>query len=197
MVKRLFDIISSGIGLIFLSPIFLFLAIWIKIDSQGPIFYKQVRVGKDGKDFKIFKFRSMRQGSDKKGLITVGGRDPRVTKSGYYIRKYKLDEFPQLINVFVGDMSVVGPRPEVRKYVELYNKEQLRVLSVRPGITDIASIKYRNENELLEKAEDPDKTYIEVIMPDKLKYNLEYIDKASFVYDIKLIFMTFKEIVTK
>ncbi|KZE82825.1 glycosyl transferase [Myroides marinus] len=196
-MKRLFDIISSGIGLIFLSPIFLFLAIWIKIDSQGPIFYKQVRVGKDGKDFKIFKFRSMRQGSDKQGLITVGGRDPRVTKSGYYIRKYKLDEFPQLINVFVGDMSVVGPRPEVRKYVDLYNKEQLRVLSVRPGITDIASIKYRNENELLEKAEDPDKTYIEVIMPDKLNYNLEYIDKASFVYDIKLIFMTFKEIVIK
>ncbi|MCA4806980.1 sugar transferase [Myroides odoratimimus] len=197
MVKRLFDIISSGIGLIFLSPIFLFLAIWIKIDSQGPVFYKQVRVGKDGKDFKIFKFRSMCQGSDKKGLITVGGRDPRVTKSGYYIRKYKLDEFPQLINVFVGDMSVVGPRPEVRKYVDLYNEEQLRVLSVRPGITDIASIKYRNENELLEKAEDPDKTYIEEIMPDKLKYNLEYIDKASFIYDIKLIFITFKEIVTK
>ncbi|MDM1348432.1 sugar transferase [Myroides marinus] len=196
-MKRLFDIISSGIGLIFLSPIFLFLAIWIKVDSEGPVFYKQVRVGKNGKDFKIFKFRSMRQGSDKKGLITVGGRDPRVTKSGYYIRKYKLDEFPQLINVFVGDMSVVGPRPEVRKYVDLYNEEQLRVLSVRPGITDIASIKYRNENELLEKAEDPDKTYIEVIMPDKLKYNLEYIDKASFVYDIKLIFMTFKEIVTK
>nr|WP_286395752.1 sugar transferase [Myroides odoratimimus] len=197
MVKRLFDIISSGIGLIFLSPIFLFLAIWIKIDSQGPVFYKQVRVGKDGKDFKIFKFRSMRQGSDKKGLITVGGRDPRVTNSGYYIRKYKLDEFPQLINVFVGDMSVVGPRPEVRKYVDLYNEEQLRVLSVRPGITDIASIKYRNENELLEKAADPNKTYIEEIMPDKLKYNLEYIDKASFVYDIKLIFMTFKEIITK
>ncbi|WP_317197557.1 sugar transferase [Myroides odoratimimus] len=196
-MKRLFDIISSGIGLIFLSPIFLFLAIWIKIDSQGPVFYKQVRVGKDGKDFKIFKFRSMCQGSDKKGLITVGGRDPRVTKSGYYIRKYKLDEFPQLINVFVGDMSVVGPRPEVRKYVDLYNEEQLRVLSVRPGITDIASIKYRNENELLEKAEDPDKTYIEEIMPDKLKYNLEYIDKASFIYDIKLIFITFKEIVTK
>ncbi|KUF42864.1 glycosyl transferase [Myroides marinus] len=196
-MKRLFDIISSGIGLIFLSPIFLFLAIWIKIDSQGPVFYKQVRVGKEGKDFKIFKFRSMRQGSDKKGLITVGGRDPRVTKSGYYIRKYKLDEFPQLINVFIGDMSVVGPRPEVRKYVELYNEEQLRVLSVRPGITDIASIKYRNENELLEKAEDPDKTYIEEIMPDKLKYNLEYIDKASFGYDIKLIFMTFKEIVMK
>lgn len=196
-MKRVFDIVSSGIGLIFLSPIFLFLAIWIKIDSKGPVFYKQVRVGKNGKDFKIFKFRSMRQGSDKQGLITVGGRDPRVTNSGYYIRKYKLDEFPQLINVFVGDMSVVGPRPEVRKYVDLYNKEQLRVLSVRPGITDIASIKYRNENELLEKAIDPDKTYIEEIMPDKLNYNLEYIDKASFTYDLKLIFMTFKEIVTK
>nr|WP_286433562.1 sugar transferase [Myroides odoratimimus] len=197
MVKRIFDIISSGIGLIMLSPIFLFLAIWIKVDSQGPVFYKQVRVGKNGKDFKIFKFRSMRQGSDKQGLITVGGRDPRVTNSGYYIRKYKLDEFPQLINVFVGDMSVVGPRPEVRKYVDLYNEEQLRVLSVRPGITDIASIKYRNENELLEKAEDPDKTYIEEIMPDKLKYNLEYINNASFIYDIKLIFETFKEIITK
>ncbi|MGL4582379.1 MAG: sugar transferase, partial [Flavobacterium sp.] len=144
-MKRLFDIISSGIGLIMLSPIFLFLGLWIKIDSPGPIFYKQVRVGKNGKDFKIFKFRSMRQGSDKQGLITVGGRDSRVTNSGYYIRKYKLDEFPQLINVFAGDMSVVGPRPEVRKYVDLYNEEQLRVLTVRPGITDIASIKYRNE----------------------------------------------------
>lgn len=196
-MKRLFDIISSGIGLIMLSPIFLFLAIWIKIDSHGPVFYKQVRVGKNGKDFRIFKFRSMRQGSDKQGLITVGGRDPRVTNSGYYIRKYKLDEFPQLINVFVGDMSVVGPRPEVRKYVDLYNEEQLRVLTVRPGITDIASIKYRNENELLEISEDPDRTYIEEIMPDKLKYNLEYIDKASFTYDIKLIFVTFKEIITK
>ncbi|MDM1060602.1 sugar transferase [Myroides odoratimimus] len=196
-MKRIFDIISSGIGLIMLSPIFLFLTIWIKVDSQGPVFYKQVRVGKNGKDFKIFKFRSMRQGSDKQGLITVGGRDPRVTNSGYYIRKYKLDEFPQLINVFVGDMSVVGPRPEVRKYVDLYNEEQLRVLTVRPGITDIASIKYRNENELLEKAEDPDKTYIEEIMPDKLKYNLEYIDNTSFIYDIKLIFETFKAIITK
>lgn len=196
-MKRLFDIISSGIGLIMLSPIFLFLGIWIKIDSPGPIFYKQVRVGRNGKDFKIFKFRSMHQGSDKQGLITVGGRDPRVTNSGYYIRKYKLDEFPQLINVFLGDMSVVGPRPEVRKYVNLYNEEQLRVLTVRPGITDIASIKYRNENELLEKAEDPDKMYIEEIMPDKLKYNLEYIDKVSFTYDIKLIFETFKEIITK
>lgn len=178
-----------------LSPIFLFLSIWIKLDSRGPVFYRQIRVGEKGKDFKILKFRSMREGSDQKGLITVGGRDPRVTKSGYYIRKYKFDELPQLINVFLGDMSIVGPRPEVRKYVDLYNDEQLRVLNVKPGITDIASIKYRNENELLEKSEDPDKTYIDVIMPDKLKYNLEYIEKQSFLFDIKLIFITFKEII--
>ena len=185
-MKRLFDIISSSAGLIFLSPVFLFVAIWIKLDSKGPVFYRQVRVGKNGRDFRIYKFRSMRRGADKKGLITVGGRDPRVTRSGYYIRKYKLDELPQLINVFTGEMSVVGPRPEVRKYVDLYTEEQLKVLSVKPGITDIASIKYRNENELLDKADNPDKMYIEVIMPDKLKYNLEYIEKASLVYDLKL-----------
>lgn len=194
-MKRLFDIVMSFIGLVLLSPIFLVIAIWIKLDSKGPVFYKQTRVGKDGKDFKIFKFRSMRQGSDKQGLITVGGRDPRVTNSGYYIRKYKLDEFPQLINVFLGDMSIVGPRPEVRKYVDLYTEEQLKVLSVRPGITDIASIKYRNENDLLEKAEDADKMYIEIIMPDKLKYNLEYINKKSFIYDIRLIFETLLRII--
>jgi len=196
-MKRVFDIVSSGIGLILLSPIFLLLAILIKLDSRGPVFYKQLRVGKYGKDFKIFKFRSMLQGADKKGLITIGGRDPRVTRSGYYIRKYKLDEIPQLINVFIGDMSVVGPRPEVRKYVNLYTEEQLKVLSVKPGITDIASIKYRNENELLEKSDSPDQMYIEVIMPDKLRYNLEYINKQSFIYDLKLIFLTFKEIITR
>ena len=193
-MKRLFDIILSSAGLVFLSPIFLLLAIWIKLDSKGPVFYRQVRVGKNGKDFNIYKFRSMRQGADKKGLITVGGRDPRVTKAGYYIRKYKLDELPQLINVFIGDMSVVGPRPEVRKYVNLYTEEQLKVLSVKPGITDIASIKYRNENELLAKADNPDIMYIEVIMQDKLKYNLEYIKKQSLLYDIKLILLTFKEV---
>lgn len=196
-MKRIFDIISSIIGLIALSPIFLVLALWIKYDSNGPVFYRQVRVGKKGKDFKIFKFRSMRQGSDKKGLITVGGRDPRVTKSGFYIRKYKLDEFPQLINVLIGDMSIVGPRPEVRKYVNLYTVDQLKVLSVKPGITDIASIKYRNENEILENAQDPDKMYVEVIMPDKLKYNLEYISKQSIIFDLKLIFLTIKEILVK
>ncbi|MBQ3186862.1 MAG: sugar transferase [Alistipes sp.] len=196
-MKRLFDIFASGIGLLVLSPLFLVVAIWIKCDSKGPVFYKQQRVGRGNKDFWLYKFRSMRPGSDKQGLITVGGRDPRVTRSGYFIRKYKLDELPQLINVFLGDMSLVGPRPEVRKYVEMYTPAQMHVLDVRPGITDLASIRYRNENELLEQADDPDRYYVEVIMQDKLKINLEYVAKHSFWYDIKLIFMTFWEIVAK
>lgn len=196
-MKRLFDIFASGIGLLVLSPLFLVVAIWIKCDSNGPVFYKQQRVGRGNKDFWLYKFRSMRPGSDKQGLITVGGRDPRVTRSGYFIRKYKLDELPQLINVFLGDMSLVGPRPEVRKYVEMYTPAQMHVLDVHPGITDLASIRYRNENELLEQAEAPDRYYVEVIMQDKLKINLEYVAKHSFWYDIKLIFMTFWEIVAK
>lgn len=196
-MKRLFDIFASGLGLLFLSPLFLVLAIWIKLDSRGPVFYRQVRVGRHNKDFRIFKFRSMRVGADKQGLITVGGHDPRITRSGYFIRKYKLDEFPQLINVFLGDMSLVGPRPEVRKYVDMYTPEQMHVLDVRPGVTSLASIRYRNENELLDKAEDPDKFYIDVIMQDKLAIDLEYVQNASFWYDIKLIFQTFWEIVSK
>ena len=197
MVKRLFDIVASGCGLLVLSPLFVVLAIWIKLDSKGPVFYRQVRVGRNNKDFKLFKFRSMRVGADKQGLITVGGHDPRITRSGYFIRKYKLDEFPQLINVFIGDMSLVGPRPEVRKYVDMYTPEQMRVLSVRPGITDLASIRYRNENELLEQAENPDEYYEQDIMQDKLRINLEYVENHSFWNDIKLIFMTFWEIVAK
>ena len=196
-MKRLFDIIASGCGLLVLSPLFLIVAIWIKLDSNGPVFYKQIRVGRYGKDFKLFKFRSMRVGADKNGLITIGGRDPRVTRSGYFIRKYKLDEFPQLINVFIGDMSLVGPRPEVRKYVDLYTQEQLHVLDVRPGITDLASIRYRNENEILETVANPEQYYIDVIMPDKLRINLEYVANHSFLYDIKLIFKTFWEIISK
>lgn len=188
---------SSGLGLICLSPLFLFLAVWIKCDSKGPVFYRQIRVGKGNRDFRLYKFRSMRPDSDKLGLITVGGRDPRVTRSGYYIRKYKLDEFPQLINVFLGDMSLVGPRPEVRKYVDMYTPEQMRVLDVRPGITSLASIRYRNENEILAAAEDPDRTYIEKVMPDKLAIDLEYVGRASLWTDIKLIFSTFREIITK
>lgn len=196
-MKRIFDIVMSGLGLICLSPLFLVLAVWIKSDSPGPVFYRQVRVGRGNKNFRLFKFRSMRPDSDKLGLITVGGHDPRVTRSGYYIRKYKLDEFPQLINVFVGDMSLVGPRPEVRKYVDLYTPEQLRVLNVRPGITSLASIRYRNENEILAKADDPDKAYVEQIMPDKIAIDLEYVENASLTNDIKLIFKTFGEIIRK
>ena len=191
-MKRLFDIVASGCGLLALSPLFLILAVWVKIDSPGPVFYRQVRVGRNNKDFKLYKFRSMRVGSDKKGLITIGGHDPRVTRSGYYIRKYKLDEIPQLINVFIGDMSLVGPRPEVRKYVDLYTPEQMEVLTVRPGITDMASICYRNENELLETVEDPETYYQTVIMQDKLRINLEYVKHHSFFGDIRLIFKTIK-----
>ncbi len=196
-MKRIFDIVASGFGLLVMSPVFLILAIWIKLDSKGPVFYRQVRVGRKNRDFRIFKFRSMRVGADKMGLITVGGHDPRVTRSGYFIRKYKLDEFPQLINVFIGDMSLVGPRPEVRKYVDLYTSEQMQVLDVRPGVTSLASIRYRNENELLEKAEDPDQYYINVVMQDKLAIDLEYIRNVSFGYDIRLVFHTFWEIIRR
>lgn len=194
-MKRLFDIVASGLGLLVLSPILLIVAIWIKLDSKGPVFYRQVRVGRYNKDFRIFKFRSMRIGSDKGSLVTIGGRDPRVTRSGYFIRKFKIDELPQLINVFIGEMSLVGPRPEVRHYVNYWTPEQMRALDVRPGITDPASIRFRNENELLEKADDPEKYYIEVIMQEKLKMYLEYVDNASFWYDIKLIFQTFGVII--
>lgn len=188
---------ASGLGLLCLSPLFAVLAVWIKADSPGPVFYRQVRVGRGNKDFRIFKFRSMRPDSDKGRLITVGGHDPRVTRSGYYIRKYKLDELPQLINVLIGDMSLVGPRPEVRRYVDLYTPEQMRVLDVRPGITSLASIRYRNENEILAASDDPDKAYIEKVMPDKLAIDLEYVSVASLFNDIKLIFSTFREIITK
>ena len=194
-MKRLFDIVASGLGLIVLSPLFLILAIWIKQDSKGPVFYRQVRVGYKNKDFRIFKFRSMRVGADKGSLVTIGGRDPRVTKSGYWIRKFKLDELPQLINVFIGDMSLVGPRPEVRHYVDYWTPEQMHVLDVRPGITDPASIKFRNENELMEKAEEPEKYYIEVIMQEKIKLYLEYVEEHNFFYDLGLIFKTFWVIV--
>ena len=194
-MKRLFDVFASGCGLLVLSPIFLIMAIWIKLDSEGSVFYRQVRVGRNNNDFRIFKFRSMRVGSDKGSLVTIGGRDPRITRSGYFIRKYKLDEFPQLINVFLGEMSLVGPRPEVRHYVNYWTEEQMHVLDVRPGITDPASIKFRKENELMEKAKDPEDYYINVIMQEKIKLYLEDVQNASFWYDIKLIFQTFKEII--
>jgi lipopolysaccharide/colanic/teichoic acid biosynthesis glycosyltransferase len=196
-VKRLFDIVASGLGLIFLSPLFLIVAIWIKLDSPGPVFFRQVRVGRFNKDFRIFKFRTMRVGSDKGSQITIGGRDPRVTRAGYWLRKFKIDELPQLINVFIGDMSLVGPRPEVRRYVDLYTPEQMHVLDVRPGITDAASIKFRNESEFLKQVEDPEKHYIEVIMPMKLDLYLQYANYHSFKGDIRLILETIWTVITQ
>lgn len=190
MAKRLFDIIASLTGIILLLPFFIFISIWISIDSRGGVFYRQLRVGRYGKDFRLWKFRTMRPDSDKKGLLTVGGRDPRVTNAGYFLRKYKLDELPQLFNVLSGDMSLVGPRPEVRRYVDLYNSEQQKVLNVRPGITDYASLEYFSENDLLAKSSDPEKTYIEEVMPAKLELNRKYIDEAGLLTDLKIIFRT-------
>ena len=189
-MKRIFDLVFSIAGLILLSPVFLIISLLIKLDSKGPVFYKQLRVGKNNSDFRLLKFRTMRTDSDKSGLLTVGGRDPRITGAGYYLRKFKIDELPQLLNVAAGEMSFVGPRPEVRRYVDLYDDEQRKVLNVLPGITDVASIKYRNENELLEKSEDPESYYIDNIMPDKLKLNLDYIEQRSFTNDLKVIFKT-------
>lgn len=196
-MKRCFDILFSAIGLILLSPLFLVLAICIIADSEGGIFYRQTRVGKGNKDFRLYKFRSMYTASDKKGLLTVSNHDSRITRVGYFIRKYKLDELPQLINVLTGDMSFVGPRPEVRKYVDLYTEEQMHVLDIRPGITDAASIKYRNENEILATQENPEQYYIEHIMPDKLTINLEYVRHHSVSKDIRLIWETFVAVVEK
>lgn len=196
MMKRIFDIVASGCGLIVLSPLFLILAIWIKLDSKGPVFYRQVRVGRNNRDFRIFKFRSMREGSDQGSLVTIGGHDSRITRSGYILRKFKLDELPQLINVFVGDMSLVGPRPEVRHYVDFWTPEQMHVLDVRPGITDPASIKFRNENDLLDKADNPEEYYINVIMQEKIRLYLEYVENHNLWYDIRLIFQTIKVVLT-
>lgn len=192
---RFFDFLFSLLGLIILSPLLLLISLCIVFDSRGGVFYRQIRVGKNGKDFKLYKFRSMRSGSDRRGLITVGEKDSRITRVGYFLRKYKLDELPQLINVLKGEMSLVGPRPEVRKYVDLYTPEQREVLSVVPGITDYASIEYVDENRILGGAVDPDKTYVEVIMPDKIRYNMRYIEHRSVKEYFKIIFLTFWSIV--
>lgn len=191
-MKRAFDFIFSFIGLILLSPIFLIISLLIALSSKGGVFYKQTRVGKDNIDFKVYKFRSMIVDADKKGLLSIGkdGRDPRVTKIGYILRKYKLDELPQLINVLKGDMSLVGPRPEVRKYVDLYDDNQKEILKVRPGITDIASITFKNENDLLSQSLNPEDYYIQEIMPKKISLSLEYVKTRTLIKDIKLIFKT-------
>lgn len=192
---RLCDIVFSLFGLLFLSPLFLIVALWIVIDDPGPVFYRQQRVGKDGKDFGLLKFRSMRIGADKMSLITIGDRDPRVTRAGYYLRKLKIDELPQLWNVLVGDMSLVGPRPEVRRYVDLYTPEQRQVLSVRPGITDYASIEYIDENRLLAASKDPDRTYIEQIMPAKIALNMRYINHRTIGEYMRIILLTITKII--
>lgn len=190
MIKRLFDLVVSTMGLITLAPFFLLIGIIIKFDSQGPVFYLQERVGRGGIIFRLFKFRTMRMGSDKAAAITIGERDSRITSVGYWLRKFKLDELPQLINVWKGEMSLVGPRPELKKFVDLYSSDQRQVISVRPGITDYASIQFRNENKLLEGKEDPIGYYIREIMPVKLQLNQKYIREQSFWLDVRIIVQT-------
>lgn len=194
-MKRLFDILFSLIVLTIGLPFALIIALLIVADSKGRVFYRQSRVGRNNVDFQLYKFRTMCSGADKGSLITVGGDDARITKVGRFLRKFKIDEFPQFLNILKGEMSIVGPRPEVRKYVDMYTPEQMRVLSVRPGLTDYAFIRYVNENELLATSPDPEKTYIEEIMPDKLNLNLKYIDEQSIWVDMKIIFKTMKAIV--
>lgn len=191
IVKRTFDIVVSFLGLIVLSPFFMLISLLIKVESKGPVIFKQLRVGKNNTDFWLYKFRSMAVDTEKKGQLTIGMRDPRITATGYYLRKYKLDELPQLFNVLNGDMSLVGPRPEVRKYVSLYNADQMKVLSVKPGITDYASIKYFHENAILGKSENPEQAYIMEIMPEKLRLNLIYTQSNNLFIDLKIIITTF------
>lgn len=195
ILKRIFDMIVSLIGLIVLAPIFAIISIIIKLDSAGPVFFKQVRVGKDGKEFKIFKFRTMVDDAEKQGMQLTVGKDSRITRIGQFIRKTKLDELPQLINVFIGDMSFVGPRPEVPKYVAMYDEVQINILRVRPGITDYASIEYRDESTLLAQSDNPEETYINEIMPAKFALNAKYLDDISIMQDVKIIFRTIYKVI--
>ena len=197
MLKRLFDVVFSVIGIMLLFPILLLISILIKLDSKGPILFIQGRVGKNNKDFNIFKFRTMSVQSNKKGLLTLGNNDSRITKMGYVLRRYNIDEFPQLINILKGDMSFVGPRPELRYYVNFYNDDDMKIFDGRPGITGLASLKYRNEVELLKTAKDPEAFFIKTIIPDKLKYNKAYISKRNFFFDLKLIGLTIVKVITK
>ncbi|SFD08039.1 sugar transferase [Algibacter pectinivorans] len=197
MTKRLFDVVFSIIGLLVLSPILLIIAILIKLDSKGPVLFIQERVGKNNINFNIYKFRTMRTDSNKKGLLTLGNNDSRITKIGYFLRRFKIDEFPQLINIIKGDMSFVGPRPELRYYVNFYTEDDLKIFKVRPGITGLASLKYRNEVELLKAAKDPEAYFINTIIPDKLRYNKEYVKRKSFLFDLKLIAKTIIKVITK
>lgn len=193
-MTRIFDILLATLGLVILSPLLIFVYVAIVLESRGGGFYRQERTGRYGKPFRLIKFRSMYVNADKHGLITVGGHDNRITRVGYYIRKYKIDELPQLINVVKGDMSIVGPRPEVKKYTDLYTEEQRKILDVRPGITDYASIKYVDENEILGTSDNPERTYIEQIMPDKIKLNMIYISQNGIKEYFKIIFLTLTNI---
>ena len=194
-MKRIFDIIVSGLILLCFLPFGLLFSLLIIFESRGGVFYKQIRIGKDSVPFKLFKFRSMTLDADKSGKLTVGKRDSRITKVGYFLRKYKLDEFPQFINVFIGQMSIVGPRPEVKEYVDLYNDEQRKVLEVKPGITDYASLEYFEENELLGRSENPQETYIKEIMPAKLELNKKYLVNPTISHDVLIMWKTFLKMV--
>lgn len=189
---RVFDIVISSIVITIMSPIFVMIALLITFSSGWPFVFRQKRVGLHGKDFKIIKFRTMRKNSEKTGQLTIGNRDSRVTPIGYYLRKYKLDEFPQFLNVIIGQMSIVGPRPEVRKYADLYNKEQLRALSIRPGITDDATIRFRNENQIMVSYTNPEEAYIKEILPYKLRLSYVWIKNPSFFNYFRIIWETFK-----
>jgi len=194
-MKRILDIVFSCIILLLFLPFGLIIALFIVLESKGGVFYLQQRVGRYGKEFWIYKFRTMSKNADSAGKLTVGMRDPRITTIGYFLRKFKLDEFPQFLNVLKGEMSVVGPRPEVKEYVELYTVEQREILNVRPGITDLASLEYFEENELLGRSSDPQKTYIEEIMPAKIQLNKKYSENPSLLHDVKIIWATFKRII--
>jgi lipopolysaccharide/colanic/teichoic acid biosynthesis glycosyltransferase len=195
LLKRTFDIVVSCISLIIFSPLFIIISVYILFDSTGSVFYKQERVGKNKRIFYLYKFRTMIKDASKNGLLTVGAKDSRITKPGYFLRKYKLDELPQLYNVLIGDMSIIGPRPETPNHVELYNSEQLNVLSVRPGLTEPASLEYINESEILAQYPNPHEAYINIIMPAKLNLNAKYISEQSFIKDLKLILKTVVKIV--
>ncbi|MCL6576105.1 sugar transferase [Kyrpidia sp.] len=188
--KRCFDFFCAVLGLVLLSPVFLVVAVLIRLENRGPIFYLQERIGYRGRPFRIFKFRTMVLNADRMGPSLTVGQDPRVTRVGTVLRKYKLDELPQLVNVLLGEMSLVGPRPEIAKYVDLYSPEQRRVLDLVPGITDPASLKYRNEAELLSASSDPERVYITNILPDKIRINLEYADRATVLRDIGVVIRT-------
>jgi len=194
---RVFDLIFSFVGVILLLPFLMIIGCAVLFTSKGGIFYTQERIGKNGRPFKLLKFRTMKTGSDKKGLLTVGENDNRITRVGKVLRKYKIDELPQLLNVLFGTMSLVGPRPEVRKYVDLYTPEQRNVLNVKPGITDYASVYYMDENKLLSTADDPELMYIEEIMPDKIRWNMVFINKPTIANYFNVVWLTIDKLLKK